>query len=570
MPARTAANGYETVGALGQARETQLESPQTTRATSYVKVVAKVALGTLGIGIVALAWYRHGVAAAPARAQQTWGFEEVSKEYQVKAFPQDCKGFMRYQGCEKKAWTCDADNDFSMGYKCCCDKDIWHTQSFQSGGTSSSSSSAATHSGVSVLRLQKSTNLCLAGPEDGGSHFRFAPCGDSNTRFKLPPRGAGIIELHETPGQCLAVATSSSGSLDASHLKHVKVANCNRGASEQMFQLTNGDKGMLQWSHGGNKCLDSENDSKEAGSKIMLADCVYWPMKPTQVFVLEDAPKPKAKDDDDDKKKKAVSHPSLFCTAIMLPWTYEVDMMRSMYERQCGIYECDAWAVVTNKKVALKKGDTEEDTVYADIMNGSLKAKIGGKFHTALNTPVFRRFWLWIMDDGRAWKYDWTIKVDPDCVFFPNRLRGMLINEYKPHGVAGKAVWLNNCQLGLHGPIEVFSKQALGAYKDSHGACDEVAEKHGQEDVYMRHCFMKLQVPKVDAFNLLLESEWACNERPSSSTNMPPCYDRQVSFHPFKSVTSFFNCYDRAVKMQWSTPLYFNSVPPGPNNAHHA
>lgn len=218
----------------------------------------------------------------------------------------------------------------------------------------------------------------------------------------------------------------------------------------------------------------------------------------------------------------------------------------------------------------LFEGSVPDEDVYCDIMNGSLKAKIGGKFHTALNTPVFQRFWKRVMDDGRAWHHDWVIKVDPDCVFFPHRLKEMLANEYKPHGKPDAAVWLNNCQLGLHGPLEVFSKQALGAYKDSHGACDPVAEEHGQEDVFLRHCFSTLNLVKVDVFNLLLESEWACNERPSAVNHMPPCYDRQVSFHPFKSVETYNNCYEKASKMHWSTPLYFNSVPPSPNNEHHA
>merc|ERR1719446_347023 len=99
-------------------------------------------------------------------------------------------------------------------------------------------------------------------------------------------------------------------------------------------------------------------------------------------------------------------------------------------------------------------------------MNGSLKAKIGGKFHTALNTPVFQHYWSHLIKDGRAFKHDWTIKVDPDCVFFPDRLTEMLKNTYGAKGQPDHAVWLNNCQLGLHGPIEVFNAKALRVYAD--------------------------------------------------------------------------------------------------------
>jgi len=530
--------------------------------TRYLKAAAKIGMGVVGLAVVALAWSRRGGSPEPQRTSLAKDFREVARKFEVRSFPQDCPQAMRFEGCEKKRWTCDQD-DGTWAYKCCCDTDIWAGQ--VQATRQASAAAVAVHSGKSVLRLEKSMNVCLAGPEDGGSHFALGSCRDTGAALKLPPQGAGVIELADKPGKCLSVTTPGGNLRKAL----VEVAPCNHGSMEQMFQLTNGDKGMIQWSHGGNKCLDSEGESTKAGSKIVLADCVYWPLKPSQVFVLEDAPKPKPKGDA--KKDAAANHPSLFCTSLMLPWSYEVGMMRSQYERQCGIFQCDGWAVFSNERVKLNDGAPDsEDPVYCDIINGSLKAKIGGKFHTALNTPVFRRYWLRIMEDGRAWAYDWITKVDPDCVFFPLRLKGMLANEYKPSGTPGKAVWLNNCQLGLHGPLEVFSKQALGAYKDSDGACDSVAEEHGQEDVYMAHCFTKLQVPRVDAFNTLLESEWACNERPSSSSHMPPCYDRQVSFHPFKSVETYFNCYDRAVKMHWNTPLYFNGVPPSPNNQHHA
>jgi len=549
MPVRAAEHEYEFVEEAAEARQLSLQSGT----AGSMKAVVKIALGTFGLTLVALAWAWRG-AVGPARTP-TGEIEQVAEDFEVKRFPEDCGKFMRYTGCEKKRWTCDSDEDHSDGYRCCCDSHIWDSQTRQSPLKTSSG-------GVSVLRLEKSMGACLGGPEAGGSHFSLAPCDEERARLALPAKGSGAVRLDGEKGKCLGV-TGREGH------RHVEVVPCGHGAAEQMFQLTDGDSGMLQWSHGGDLCLDTEDDSTGTGSKIVLGDCVYWPKKDSQVYSLEDAPQ-LVKKGKEGEEEEAVTHPSLFCTSLMLPWSYEVDMLRSQLARNVGIFQCDAWAVFSNEKVKLKEGATSDEDVYCDIINGSLKAEIGGKFHTALNTPIFQRFWKLLTVDGRAWSYDWTIKVDPDCVFFPHRLKGMLANEYKPAGTPGDAVWLNNCQLGLHGPIEVFTKQALGAYKDSHGVCDSVAEEHGQEDVFLRHCFEKLELPKINVFNLLLESEWACNERPSSSTNMPPCYDRQVAFHPFKSVETYFKCYDKAAKMSWSTPLYFNSVPPSADNAHHS
>jgi len=530
------------------------------------KATLKAAMGGAGLLLVWTAW---------AHCSHAWGasrvvagnFDGVTSDFQVREYPKDCPDMMRFNGCEKERWACDEDDDHSMEYRCCCEMDIWRDMM----GSSVASISPVRRGGVSVLRMQRSADACLGGPEDDGKHFSLVPCDHSTARLKLPLRGAGPIQLAEESGRCLGVAEASSdGDEDVGSKKKVEVLPCNQGSMMQMFQLTKGDQGMLQWSHGGNKCLDTEDENTDKGSRVVLSECVYWPQKPSQSFVLEEAPKPRPKDDGGHGSEKQVTHPSLFCVSLMLPWNYEVDMMRAHAERKVGIFQCDRWAVFSNERLKLKDGDTPEEDLYTDVMNGSLKAKIGGKFHTALNTPVFVRFWQKVIDDGRAWSYDWTVKVDPDCVFFPYRLKEMLRNEYKPSGTPDAAVWLNNCQLGLHGPLEVFSKQALGAYKDSHGACKAVAKKHGQEDVFLRHCFETLELPRIDAYNLLLESDWACNERPSTSTGMPPCYDRQVAFHPFKSVRSYFNCYDKGAKMHWNTPLYFNSVPPGENNHHHA
>mmetsp|Transcript_36310 Transcript_36310/g.113115 ORF Transcript_36310/g.113115 Transcript_36310/m.113115 type:complete len:571 (+) Transcript_36310:75-1787(+) len=532
--------------ARGLIRETA-SVPGRTAACSW-RTGAKVALLATGLLLVGTALARRAAFSASARAQ--WSDPgAATREFQIAAFPQDCSQAMKFNGCKKDAWTCDSKQDFSMGYKCCCEDGIWDSHI--------GPPVSHTTGGPTVLKFSTSDEeVCLGGPEDDdGKHFTTQPCDSAQARVKLPPQGAGPIQLLEHPGKCLGVKDSD-----------VKVVWCNFGAPAQMFQLTNGGTGMLQWSHGGDKCLDVEGGKVKAGRRIVLGSCVYWPKKPSQQFAVAAAPKPKGGED-------KVTHPSLFCLSLMLPWTYEVDMMRSHIKRGCGIFECDAWAVFSNKTVKLKDGATPDEDVYSDVMNGTLKAEIGGKFKTALNTPVFRRFWQRVIDDGRVWTYDWTIKVDPDAVFFPHRLKEMLKNEYKPHGQPGAAVWLNNCQLGLHGPIEVFSKQALGAYKDGavgHGACDKIAKKHGQEDVFMRYCMEKLKIPKIDAFNLLLESEWACNERPSSSSDMPPCFDRQVAFHPFKSVESYFHCYDKGVKMHWNAPLYFNGVPPSAYNHHHA
>ncbi|CAE6935900.1 unnamed protein product, partial [Symbiodinium sp. KB8] len=54
---------------------------------------------------------------------------------------------------------------------------------------------------------------------------------------------------------------------------------------------------------------------------------------------------------------------------------------------------------------------------------------------------------------------EWLVKVDPDTVWAPTRLRHYL-REHS-WGIGGDGIYFNNCEEGLHGPIEVFSKNAF-------------------------------------------------------------------------------------------------------------
>merc|ERR1712050_792410 len=60
---------------------------------------------------------------------------------------------------------------------------------------------------------------------------------------------------------------------------------------------------------------------------------------------------------------------------------------------------------------------------------GNLSVKYGGKWNTALNTDIFIGVWNAVSLLGRYQYHDWTVKVDPDAVFFPERLRELLLRK---------------------------------------------------------------------------------------------------------------------------------------------
>jgi hypothetical protein len=263
--------------------------------------------------------------------------------------------------------------------------------------------------------------------------------------------------------------------------------------------------------------------------------------------------------------------PTLFCISLMIAGSYEVDLLRGQLSKgQLGIFGCDDWAVYSNESISLdptnELGDSSK--YKTSLMEGSLEAKRGGKYDTALNTPIFIRFWKVVMADPRSEAHEWIVKVDPDTMFMPDRLKLMIKSGPLENPEPATGMYLNNCFLGLHGPIEVFSQKALQTYKAMESKCtDGPAAEHGQEDWYLRACFEDIGVLKVDAFNILLEGYWACKERPSARNPFrPPCHQPQVAYHPFKSIDTMLNCWSQAVLHPVPNPFPMISTIPGPEN----
>lgn len=298
--------------------------------------------------------------------------------------------------------------------------------------------------------------------------------------------------------------------------------------------------------------------------------------------------------------------PSLFCFSLMLPFGYEPGLLRSQLQKGVGIFECDEFVVFSNSTVVLSEWGTQR--VLTLPIPGDLSVKYGGKWNTALNTDIFISVWNAVSLLGRYQYHDWSVKVDPDAVFFPDRLREMLlrkpmsgipsnrldtmhaecglckldkaddescmhhIQSLQANGksctealelaaqeppkscgcncgrlacnVSATAMYLNNCRYGLHGPIEVLSREAVATYIANLNSCESIRREPFGEDKYLRRCLDKLGVQKVDEFTLLEEQN--CGQLPVV------CTDPAVTFHPFKGEKGYFDCWSRAKSLgEW-------------------
>jgi len=232
---------------------------------------------------------------------------------------------------------------------------------------------------------------------------------------------------------------------------------------------------------------------------------------------------------------------SLLCFCLFVPGSYEQGLLTMQYNQGASIFGCDEYDVYTNKSFELVPG------VLTRKVDSDLHCELGGKYQTALNNGIFMKVWSTVVGDRRYLNHDWTVKVDADSVFFPDRLRP-LVREHSDGGNSGAGVYLNNCQFGLHGPVEVFSRNAVTVWGEKMHHCRAVFHRQCSgsclwgEDMFIDQCLWKvLKSRREDDFRILMEDHCA----PPPGWNA--CTDPTVAaFHPFKSQDGYLQCLHSA------------------------
>lgn len=228
---------------------------------------------------------------------------------------------------------------------------------------------------------------------------------------------------------------------------------------------------------------------------------------------------------------------TLFCWALMLPHTYEQDLLATQYKEGMNIFACEKFKVYSNESVKIGTG------LQSAAVDVNLTCSFGGEFGTALNTDIFITVWRKLIADADYLQMDWTVKADPDCVWFPRRLRAILVDH--PEEDAG--VFLNNCWRGMHGPIEVFSKNGVTAWGAGIEQCKTVFNAmcsgpcQWGEDMWADQCMWKvLHIRRDDVFELLIEDH--CD--PPDDDGWKTCHDAtMVAYHPFKKEDEYRDCH---------------------------
>jgi hypothetical protein len=226
--------------------------------------------------------------------------------------------------------------------------------------------------------------------------------------------------------------------------------------------------------------------------------------------------------------------PSLFCFEVVRAYGFEPDLVRMQLKHRASIFGCDEYTVFSNGGVVdLGEGWKTALIPAPQVQMGNLGA--GQTTNSWLNTEIFMEAWQLVSYDGRFKKHDWTVKVDPDAVFFAERLRWN-VRQHTPPG--GAPFFYMNCnlyQIALYGSLEVFSRKAMIAYFNGKDRCKSTLNWHGWgEDMFMQKCMLMLGVGQVDDFSMIGDKR----------CHYAACWDKtKVAFHDFKSVPSWLDCW---------------------------
>lgn len=233
---------------------------------------------------------------------------------------------------------------------------------------------------------------------------------------------------------------------------------------------------------------------------------------------------------------------SLFCWALMLPDSYERVLLDMQFQRKISLFACEEAAIYSNEDIVIPNAIPGVPGVRTNLVHIDLQCEKGGEFGTALNTDIFIVVWRKVVADGWYSHHDYTVKVDPDAVFMPDRLRVVL----QSHPEAPTGVYLNNCKFGMHGPLEVFSRNAVNSWTSGIETC--VAHFNQEcsgpcqwgEDMFIDQCLNKvLHVRRDDVEPGLMLLEDHCDPPPGWQS----CQNAgTVAFHPFKTVDSYQGC----------------------------
>jgi len=259
------------------------------------------------------------------------------------------------------------------------------------------------------------------------------------------------------------------------------------------------------------------------------------------------------------KSNVSTTGTTLFCFAFYTENTgitkqsTELDLLRTQLFLGASIFGCESYRVYSDVSTWLSPKDVF--TVKVDDTNNDFHFAKRKKTGTWINSNIFIATWKKIQEEGFWESKDWTVKVDADAVFLPQRLRKKLEQQE----VTDNGIYIENCKyvnFGFFGNLEVFSHDAAATYIRNLDDCKAALNYMGQEantgneawgeDLFAQRCMDLHGVDKVPVFDITTDAACAAWRPAGQKKNLkwrPNCaLTTTPAIHPFKTSKEYFDC----------------------------
>jgi len=239
-------------------------------------------------------------------------------------------------------------------------------------------------------------------------------------------------------------------------------------------------------------------------------------------------------------------YPSFFCCTVVRsnPAT-ELQIVRRQLFRRTGIFACEEYAVYSDFQKLQKIGIGPDGLEIMTVLIPSVHQMAGAtgdmpQANTCTSAITSLTVWDLIKQDGRYRKHHWTVKVDPNVVFLPDRIKPVL----KKHTTPAQSLYVMNCNKNgnpqMLQALEVLSRKAMESYAVHHWKCKTSLKWRSLcEARFMAECLDQLGVTRLNEWQMLGDS----------SCTYAACSDgRRVAFqHDYQDERSWNTCFEEAI-----------------------
>jgi len=243
--------------------------------------------------------------------------------------------------------------------------------------------------------------------------------------------------------------------------------------------------------------------------------------------------------------------PTLFCFMVVTSNSRIEDILTVQLGNQASIFGCEEHLLISyGGELNFQEGETA-DLPAEGIPTGNAVA-LEQATHLA---SVMVQVWDVVFADGRCMSLDWTVKVDPDVVFLPDRLKTHLHPNTSPQG---KLLYVLNCDRfpgppRLLGSLEVVGRRALERYSHGLEKCKGLLPSWQtlHEAKFMQHCLEMLGVGSVVDRDLISDDEcWA-----TPCTNLS-----KTAFRGERNAKGYMRCWEQATEAALASTWHLDVV----------